>query len=133
MELGEKVISGASTLNSSLRAISPNQNARSPATALSPEGRYLDVSEIIKRIFPDLDDNSLGERRDLMLKQAEQAEKQRYTQSDLDSIESRSLNSRGAKSGTTGSDSRMTEVEKVGYGHFISHTVPDGQSTRFYF
>jgi len=32
-----------------------------------------------------LDDNSLGERRDLLLKQAEQLEKQRLAQSELDS------------------------------------------------
>ena len=32
-----------------------------------------------------MDDNSLGERRDLLLKQAEQLEKQRLAQSELDS------------------------------------------------
>ena len=67
---GKKIISGSSTLESSLRSVSPSNV--SPATALSPEGRYLDISHIIRKIFPDLDDNSLGERKELLLRQAEQ-------------------------------------------------------------
>ena len=78
MESAEKIISGESTLHGSIRTVSPS-GVKSPETLLSPPGRYLDVSDIIKTIFPDIDDNSLGERRDLLLKQAEQLENHNKT------------------------------------------------------
>ena len=58
-----RIISGKSSLRSSIRPISATSGVVDPSEALIPDGgkqRYLDVSNIFKNVFPDLTENSLG-------------------------------------------------------------------------
>lgn len=68
-------MTGAENLRASLRYASPTNIGPTPSDP-KPE-RYLDVASVFERIFPDLSDNSLGERREALLRQAEHYEKRR--------------------------------------------------------
>jgi len=65
-------LTGAENLRASLRYASPTNTG----SADKPE-RYLDVASVFEKVFPDLSDNSLGERREALLRQAEHYEKRR--------------------------------------------------------
>ena len=67
-------LTGAENLRASLRYVSPTPPA---ASSSSQNERYLDVASVFEKVFPDLSENSLGERREALLRQAEHYEKRR--------------------------------------------------------
>ena len=68
-------LTGAENLRASLRYVSPTPPPVAPPT--SQNERYLDVASVFEKVFPDLSENSLGERREALLRQAEHYEKRR--------------------------------------------------------
>ena len=67
-------LTGAENLRASLRYVSPRPP---PVAPTSQNERYLDVASVFEKVFPDLSENSLGERREALLRQAEHYEKRR--------------------------------------------------------
>ena len=79
---------GAENLRASLRYVSPVV----PETPTEKSAGYLDVATVFEKVFPDLSENSLGERREALLRQAEHYEKRKlHEQAYLNRLSFRSL------------------------------------------
>ena len=75
-------------MRASLRYVSPVV----PETPTEKSAGYLDVATVFEKVFPDLSENSLGERREALLRQAEHYEKRKlHEQAYLNRLSFRSL------------------------------------------